>query len=88
MYSILFFAHKNTYNKTNTHPLSPQTPWLLLPIIQKQGQEKGWLFMQRRLGTVRRWHKKVGFVSCFGRFWVAEEQTMMATNDRMASVDG
>jgi hypothetical protein len=46
MYLILFFEHKITDYKPNTHLLPPKTPWPLLRNIQKQGQEKGWLFMQ------------------------------------------
>jgi hypothetical protein len=42
--------------------------------------------MERMLRTVRRRHKKL--VSCCGRFWVAEEQTVMETDDQRAPVGG
>jgi hypothetical protein len=45
----IIFSQKNIDYKTNTHLLSWKTPRPLLQIIQKQGREKGWLFMQRRL---------------------------------------
>jgi hypothetical protein len=61
---ILFFAHKDSNYKTNTYISSPQTQWLLLRAIRKQGWKGGWGIMKQRLQTSRRRHQKL--VSCRG----------------------
>ena len=63
MYLILFFAHKNTDYKPNTHLLPPKMPWPLLRTIRKRGGAEGWPNIERRLRMACRQHRKVGFVS-------------------------
>jgi hypothetical protein len=82
----IIFAHKNTDYKANTHLSPPKTPRPLLRINRKRGGAKECQTSSEGFEWLAGSTEKL--VSCRGRKWSAEGQTMMATDDRRASVGG
>jgi hypothetical protein len=89
MYLILFFAHKNTDYKANTHLFTPQDATTAYLNYSKAGRSRRMAKHQAKVLNGLQAALKSWFCAEVEKgLQTAEGQTMMATDGRRASVGG